>query len=231
MTTFYDWLKQGNTMIPNQLFNHYADLNLNSDEFVLITYLLSRLTQGESVDELEFASSQLGWPRPKLMDVVNSLMTKKYLSLELKPNPDGKQTDHFSLRPLFETINERFFESTNSVKEDARYHESQNLVASFETEFGRPLSPIELEKLSNWINKDQFKVDLIKIALREAVIHQALSFNYIDRILLNWRKKNIQTVMQAEKEIYQFQEKMQQKQQPNHEFPEINIPKIDWNRG
>src|SRR5699024_12555455 len=70
-----------------------------------------------------------------------------------------------------------------------------------ESEFGRPLSPIEIETLVAWIENDKYSPELIQLALREAVFSQAYNFKYIDRILLYWEKKNIRTKEQVEKEI------------------------------
>ncbi|MBQ9037085.1 MAG: DnaD domain protein [Erysipelotrichaceae bacterium] len=58
-----------------------------------------------------------------------------------------------------------------------------DLFATFENEFGRPLSQPETVMLAEWINKYN-KKEVIK-ALREALKLNKLSFNYIDRILVN----------------------------------------------
>ena len=56
----------------------------------------------------------------------------------------------------------------------------------FESEFGRPLSQTELQRMSDWLeNYDQ---KLIGYALREAVTYDRKSFDYIDRILVEWKK-------------------------------------------
>ena len=39
--------------------------------------------------------------------------------------------------------------------------------------------------------------ELIRLALREAVLNQAYSLKYIDRILLAWERKNITTKEQV----------------------------------
>lgn len=231
MSNIYDWMKDSFTLLPNIILDYFGQLNITSDEFVLITYLLTKSSQGEVVDELEGANLKLGWTQVKLMEVINSLMNKQYLSLELKPNAVGRQTDHYSLRPFFEFLDTKYYQKNEAKAAKGTLNEGQILVSDFEKEFSRTLSPLELEKLASWIHKDGFKAELIKIALREAVIHQALSFNYIDRILLNWKKKNIRTVIQAEKEIQAFQNKSFQKQAGKQEFQEFHIPIIDWAKG
>jgi DnaD/phage-associated family protein len=63
----------------------------------------------------------------------------------------------------------------------------------FETEFGRPLSNREMEKLSDW-NKVTDK-KLILYALREASAYQALNMNYIDKILKDWKDSGLTAQM------------------------------------
>lgn len=228
MSTIYDWQKQGVTIIPNVLINNLNKLKINSDEFVLITYLLGQLSEVNQVDEIDQLSEHLSWHQSKIFDVLNSLMQKKYLSIELIPNKEGKQTDHYTLRPLFDYIDSNYFQQEKKVSKDTHSLEN-SIIKDFETEFGRTLSPIEFEKITHWIHSDHYEIDLIKIALREAVINQAYSLNYIDKILINWDKKNIRTAIQAEREISKFQKKINSKS--NLQTSDFNIPIIDYSKG
>ena len=63
----------------------------------------------------------------------------------------------------------------------------------FEQEFGRPLSASEFQRIGQWLEEDHYQPEIIKLALREAVLNQAYSFNYVDRILLSWERKNLKT--------------------------------------
>lgn len=75
--------------------------------------------------------------------------------------------------------------------------ESRNLFSIFEKEFGRPLSPMECETISSWVDHDRYQEELILLALKESVFAGKLHFRYIDRILLEWarnRVKNAQDV-------------------------------------
>ena len=75
----------------------------------------------------------------------------------------------------------------------------RNLFAIFEKEFGRPLSPMECETISGWLDQDRYPEELILLALKESVFAGKVHFRYIDRILLEWsrnRVKNAQDVKQ-----------------------------------
>lgn len=70
----------------------------------------------------------------------------------------------------------------------------------FEQEFGRPLSSIEFQRIGQWLEEDHYQPEILKLALREAVLNQAYSFNYVDRILLSWERKNLRTKQQVEED-------------------------------
>lgn len=228
MSTIYDWLKEGSTVIPNCLINNYQHLGLTSDEFVFIIFLMSKLSQGQAADEIFKMANQLGWSVDQLYEVIDSLMDKQYLSIELLPNAEGKHQDHYTLRPLFQGIDQDNYVRPKTVNPGQAGQNRQALVQDFEREFGRVLSPLELETLNTWINEDRYPLDLIRLALREAVIHQALSFNYIDKILLNWQKDNIRTVTQAEALIDSRSKKQAQDPDPDQAYDHFKIPIYDW---
>lgn len=73
-------------------------------------------------------------------------------------------------------------------------HEDIDPFEKFQQEFGRPLSPMEYEKILRWLDEDKHSPDLIIRALEEAVLSQSVNFKYIDSILLAWEKKGWLTV-------------------------------------
>ncbi|MHC5215229.1 DnaD domain protein [Enterococcus sp. LJL128] len=71
------------------------------------------------------------------------------------------------------------------------------VLVEIEKNFGRPLSPVEIEMVTSWQLTDNYSDDLILVALKEAVLNQAYSLKYMDRILLNWERKGIKSEQQA----------------------------------
>lgn len=72
----------------------------------------------------------------------------------------------------------------------------------FENEFGRPLSQMEYEMLISL--QKEHSSDLIKRALKEAVMNNAKNFKYIQAILNSWKTAGIKTVDEAEEQIQRF---------------------------
>ena len=69
---------------------------------------------------------------------------------------------------------------------------SNDIYSIFEKEFGRTLSPIEYQTINGWI-ENNISEDLIKSALKEAVLSGVSSLRYIDKVLLEWTKKGYKT--------------------------------------
>ena len=98
------------------------------------------------------------------------------------------------------------------------------LFQQIEQAFGRPLSPFEIETLNQWLDIDKHELSVIQAALDEATSQNKLSFKYIDRILLNWKKNNVKTIEDSKQISRQFN-------QPKMKHTVKNIPKFDWLNG
>ena len=66
-----------------------------------------------------------------------------------------------------------------------------------EQNFGRPLAPLEFEKINNWLSSLSFEENdiekIIRYAISVAVMNGKRTFNYVNGILNNWMGKNFKT--------------------------------------
>lgn len=197
----YTLLKQTTTPIPAALFTYYRQLNLSLEELVLLVEY--QVCQGD----LSKVSQVMDKPMSDMTTLISQLLEKQHIIMETTTTVDGKIDMIYSLEPLYQkiiTLMERE-KTTPTVS-------AQDLVSVFEQEFGRSLSAMELEMISGWIKEDKFNEELILLALKEAVVSQALSLKYIDRILLNWHRKNIKTVQQVKVETQKYRQPLHQHQ-------------------
>ena len=63
---------------------------------------------------------------------------------------------------------------------------------------------MECESIAMWLDVDGHSAEIIRAALKEAVIAQKLSLRYIDRILFEWKKKNVKTLADVERQTKSF---------------------------
>ena len=78
-------------------------------------------------------------------------------------------------------------------------------------EFGRLLSPLEIEIINTW----DYPLDVLKLAIQEASTSGNFNIKYIDKIIFNWKKKNIKSVADAKKSIAEFRESKEKKKRGN----------------
>lgn len=109
-----------------------------------------------------------------------------------KENESKQLSEAYSLDPLWEKLF-----SKEEIQEENSIDTIGTIFIVFEQEFGRPLSPFEIETINAWIDEDEITPALIKAGLRESVLMGKLNFKYIDRILREWKKKGIHSVDQA----------------------------------
>lgn len=66
------------------------------------------------------------------------------------------------------------------------YHE-KSVFEYLEEEFGKLLSPMEIEVVRTW----NYDIEIIKLAIKEASTNNQRSIKYIDKILYNWEQANL----------------------------------------
>lgn len=226
------WIQAGQTELPTLLLKYYREIGLSNDELVLILQLKSYIDKGEFFPNTEDIAKNMKMTEQNVFRAIHQLIHKKVLAIETTKDENGVTDDAYSLQLLWEKLIVLLKQKDSVEKERKEEKSEDNLYSIFEAEFGRPLSPIEIETLVMWIEEDKYPTELIQLALREAVLSQVYNFKYIDRILLNWEKKNIRTKEQVEKETQKFREYSAQSNRPDLEDQDQKsagpVPMINW---
>lgn len=127
------------------------------------------------------------------------LIHEGLLLVESKEDEQGRRSESYSLAPLFLKIDAVLKSEANVC----RKHDLQALSEKIEQLFG-VLSPRDIELVQMWMSEDGFEVSLIELALAEMQMHDIRSLKYVDKILLNWKQKNIYTVDEAKRSLIDF---------------------------
>ena len=173
-------LKQSGIFIPGFLLNRYKNFNISEKELVFISSVIG------NNDFILFDAIALGnklcWDITEILEVVSSLCDKKIMTLVVKKQ-NGKMQEYIDMGNLYEKI------LLGALDENVKEEESEILIYGvIESELGRTLSPIEYETISGWLNSN-ISEELIKEALKEAVLNGVNNLKYIDKILYEWTKK------------------------------------------
>ncbi|MDI9540524.1 MAG: DnaD domain protein [Bacillota bacterium] len=145
----------------NWILENIGKLKLNSNE-ALILLLIDYFNQYNEPQNINTLSKSSNMEKIVVDDTIASLISKGYLILV---TDDGKIK--FNIDNIFEVKNEMI--------------EKSDIFDIFESEFGRILTQKEASIISEWLRIYDYNT-IIK-ALREALIYNKKSINYIDKIL------------------------------------------------
>ncbi|WP_017755545.1 DnaD domain-containing protein [Calidifontibacillus oryziterrae] len=222
-----DWLSEGSIAIPMLLLNYYKKLGLDEEQFMLLLHVYSSLESGNSFPTPKELSEKMTTTEMRCMELLKFLIQRGFLQIE-ENHENEIFAESYSLRPLWEKLVFFLLESNSKQKRLEKEQEELNLFTIFEQEFGRPLSPIECENITMWLDHDEHDPLIIKAALREAVLSGKLNFRYIDRILLEWKKKGIKTIEQAREQGIKFRNHQRSKQQTQAQQTTTAVPFYNW---
>jgi DNA replication protein len=113
---------------------------------------------------------------------LNNLIDKEFVRVELVKGANGKEREQYNLDLIYEKIVMIDF---NERKGENKHKDSEKeLVELFEGEFRKPLSVLDIQTITKWLNDDHYTFQEIKDALFIAVKARKLSIKYVDGILL-----------------------------------------------
>lgn len=167
----------------NWIMEHMEKLDLTQQELLLVL-CIDYMNEFNQIIDINALSKKMKLEGAVVDDLLNALINKGYLTMQM------------GNRKMLYNIDRIFIQ-----KEDAQpcaSNELKNLFTLYEKEFKRPLSQRESEMLSEWI--ELYELKLIEYALREAIIYNTLNFAYINKILVNWKEKNVTAKMYEERE-------------------------------
>ena len=214
--TYLDAFKSGNLVLPSALLLNYNQLFSSSDDFLVwqFFYLQNTTALGE------LSPSQIAEKIGKQVYEVNqaiSRLTEKgllqYRTIEL----NGEIEVIFDATLALERLDQLFEKQEPSQVAPAK-NDLKDLVETFQQELGRLLSPFEIEDLEKSLKEDGTSADLIKEALREAVLNGKPNWKYIQAILRNWRHEGIKSVAQVEAKRSEREASNPQKIQVSSDF-------------
>lgn len=228
MLSIKDFLKADSTTVSNLLLNYYQKIGMSDRDFLFYLQLLNYNQSGNPFPDLGVISETMSVSVDELFQTLQNLIDKGFISIETSLNEKGQQEDRYDLTLIYDRLS-AFLEQQNQKEvEVSKENEIAQLYQTFETEFGRPLSPIEYETIQNWLTVDHYSLDLIHLALREAVLNQAYSLKYIDRILLAWERKNLKSKEQVQQDQKKRMVKIEEKQPIEKEEELPHIPLYNW---
>lgn len=171
-------------VINSNIIKCISGLNITLDEFLLILYFINVSDTLNTND----VKDKLGFDEKKASTTFGSLLDKKYIEINVT-NKNGEIVEKISLEPLYDKLALNKQVESNDI----------DIYALFEKELGRTLSSYEYEMINKWL-EDGVSDNIIKGALKEAILNGVKNFKYIDKIVYEWNKNGIKNKVREEKQ-------------------------------
>ena len=170
-------------VVNRNIVKSIGNIDITLDEFLMVLYFIN-----VSYDlDVESIKAYLGFDEEKAVSVFRSLMNKKYIEMDVS-NVGGKVIEQICLDPLFDRL------VLNKKTED----KSSDIFGMFESELGRTLSSFEYEMINSWISNG-VSDEMIRDALKEAILNNVRSFKYIDKIIYDWTRNGVKKRIKEER--------------------------------
>lgn len=153
---------------------NYKKLSLNENQAMMILLIMRLEKKQVPYITPQVLASYMNLDDKLIDRYIVGLLSKKLLSLD---------NNSISAKPVEKVLMNLLF----GEKPVQKKKESVNLVASFEHEFARALTPIEIEILKEW-KQCQYSDEMILKALKEATLSHVHNMRYIEKILVDWAK-------------------------------------------
>lgn len=210
-------LSEGSVSIPGLLLKHYKKLHLDeTDVMVLIHLLYFREHEQKEFPTWEELQERMAASSERIARSLQRMLKLNLLKIDEKVDEaSGMRYEWYNWSPLYAKLAEVTEPEEGSSSGQGKSSGTSglagkinaaeaNLFSAFEQEFGRPLSPMECETITSWLDQDHYPEELILFALKEAVFAGKVHFKYIDRILLEWSRNRVTTVQQAKEYAQRF---------------------------
>lgn len=183
-----DLLKEGNFVVPIYLFKMRNKFDLAFEDFIFLVYL-SNLGASFPFNPKSIAND-LGYSISDVMMKISILTEKRLVNVAVIKNEKGIMEEYMQLEYFYSKVSNVLLEDINFKADNVV--PTVNVYETIEEEFGRPLSPMELELVRAWISSGTLEEVIIE-AVREASMKAVYNMSYIDKILYEWKKQGLKT--------------------------------------
>lgn len=164
------------------LVDNYKKLGLNENELSIILVTNSLIQKGVDFITPDIIALKMTLDFQEIDSYFTNLIKKDVLTL------DGNNKIQISIEPLKKRLVEIFYEELKNETEIPSAKDQNNIYVLFENEFGRALSQFEANTIKDWFEQGNSEAT-IKEALNVATLAKVKTIRYIDKILLEWKRR------------------------------------------
>ena len=164
------------------LVDNYKKLGLNENELSIILVTNSLIQKGVNFITPDIIALKMTLDFQEIDSCFTNLIKKEVLTLS------GTNNIQISIEPLKKRLVEIFYEELKKETDVPSSREQNDIFVLFENEFGRALSQFEVNTIKDWFDQGN-SIATIKEALNVATLAKVKTVRYIDKILLEWKRR------------------------------------------
>ncbi len=206
-----DLVLEGFTSIPSIIIKVYSHIGITDFQMMLLIHLIRfKIEEKNYYPAPETIAEVMESDSERIKKELADLLKKEIIAVsEYYDKKNNVIFEGYDFEPLFLKISDAWasarareiVESEDLIKAAALENEFLNnklrdkptgLISIFEKEFGRLLSPIEVDQIHIWAG--EVESFLVIEALKRAVLRGKHNFKYINSILMEWKKNNLHTL-------------------------------------
>ena len=169
------------------LLENYKKLKISENQLAIIFMIDHLVSQGNPFVTADLLSLKMTLDIKEIDSLLADLLTRGFVEYA---TINGKTVT--TLNPLKERLYREFqitISKEAETKNNAKINEElNNIFRVFEQELGRPLSPVEISRIREWVSLG-YTDEIIINALKEALSQGKKSLRSVDKILLSWAKR------------------------------------------
>lgn len=219
-----DLVLEGQTSIPNILLKVYNKIGITDFQMLLLIQLIRlNVEEKEFYPDPDLLAEHMGAGAAKIKEELVDLLDKEIIAVsEFFDNGRKIIFQGYDFEPLFLMVSDiwavirakeieesekllRSMVNSNDFVDKVFNSQAVSLISVFENEFGRALSPMEIEQIEQWAEEAEPR--LVIEALKQAVLRGKHNFKYINSILLEWKKNNLRTLEAVAEYDREFQKR------------------------
>lgn len=166
------------------LLENYRKIGLNENEVMVILVMDVLLSQGNSLITADLLSLKMSFDVMTIDQILANLLSKGMIEFVYKGNKTKTTLDPLKEK-LFKQFEKTVIEEEEKKSSDDVKKILNNIYTSFSDIFSRDLTPIEKQKIEEWILYGYSEKNIIE-SFKEAFSKNKKTLRSIEKILVAW---------------------------------------------
>ncbi len=175
---------------------YYHKFGLSESEAMALIKLHTLLEEKQGVIKPEKFAKWLSLDVTETRQLLESLMEKGYLQITLRHCGNGKEQETFDVDHFLHKVTDHYNQAYAHEKAGTQHE----WIAFLEDTLQHPLTPLDVDLVGAWIDKDHYSFEMVKEATFDALKRQHPSIRMIDRMLLK-KVENVKTAPKRKKDM------------------------------